>query len=78
MDKLNSISFPKQGKGGSSKKFMNIVTHLPSDLSNLQYNLAQVHAKAIINQINRLDCPYEQKLQIIKTFLSEVQRKKIG
>lgn len=76
MDKRNSISFSKREKGTSRKKPMNIVAHLPADLSDLYRNLSEVQAKAIVKQINRLDCPYEQKVQILRSFSAAVQNNK--
>ena len=76
MDKPNGISFSKRGKGASRKKPMNIVAHLPADLSDLHRSLAEVHANAIVKQINRLDCPYEQKVEILKSFSAAVQNNK--
>ena len=76
MDKLNGISFSKQGKGATKKKPMNIVAHLPADPSDLHRSLAEVHAKAIVQQINRLDCSYEQKVQILRSFSAAVQNNK--
>lgn len=55
---------------------MNIVAHLPADLSDLHRSLAEVHANAIVKQINRLDCPYEQKVEILKSFSAAVQNNK--
>ena len=76
VDKLNGISFSKRGKGASKKKPMNIVAHLPANLSDLHRSLAEVHAKAIVKQINRLDCPYEQKVEILRIFSAAVQNNK--
>lgn len=48
---------------------MNVIIHYPKsseDTQTLQKRVAMIHAQAVISYIQKLSCPKEQKLHLIK------------
>ncbi len=48
---------------------MNIIVHYPKSSENilaLQKRVAKIHAQAVISYIQKLSCPKEQKLHLLK------------
>lgn len=48
---------------------MNVTLHLPQTpqgLQNLKIQVSALYAKGVIEQIQKLSCPTEQKLDLIK------------
>ena len=56
-------------KGG---KPVTVTVYLPRDMTALQDEIAQVHAEAVISQVNRLTCPVEQKREIVQRVQEKV------
>jgi hypothetical protein len=58
---------------------MNINVHYPrkqADLQELNERIAYVHSKAILNYIEHLSCPLEQKQQILLQIMSDINNRK--
>lgn len=48
---------------------MNVIVHYPKspdDIQALQKRVAMIHAQAVISYIQKLSCPKEQKLHLLK------------
>jgi hypothetical protein len=48
---------------------MNVIVHYPKSPENiqaLQKRVAMIHAQAVISYIQKLSCPKEQKLHLLK------------
>ena len=48
---------------------MNIVVHYPKSAENiekLQKRVATIHAQAVVGYIQKLSCPKEQKIHLVK------------
>ena len=48
---------------------MNVMMHYPNNVKNmleLKKRIAEIHAQAVIQNIQSLSCPKEQKLELIK------------
>lgn len=48
---------------------MNVIIHYPKsleDIKALQKRVAMIHAQAVISYIQKLSCPKEQKLHLLK------------
>ena len=48
---------------------MNVIVHYPKsseDIQALQKRVAVIHAQAVISYIQKLSCPKEQKLHLLK------------
>ena len=52
---------------------VNLVVHFPSTEAarqELSKRVAQVHAESVITYIKRLNCPADQKLQLLNTIIA--------
>lgn len=53
---------------------MKVIVHYPKDpeaIKELEIEVSKIHSSAIVNYLQNLKCPKDQKLQIIK----ELQKK---
>lgn len=56
---------------------MNVIVHQPSGeagLEELARRVAMLHADAVIQYIERLSCPVEQKAALIDAVIAETRR----
>lgn len=56
---------------------MNVSVHLPAgpeEERELQKRVAEVHSRAILSYVERLECPFEQKKRILKRILEEAKK----
>ena len=60
------------------KTTIKLVLHFPqteSDRQELANRVAQIHADSILERIKSLDCPREQKLQLLDTIIADAKQK---
>ena len=59
-------------KGGRP---VTVTVYGPRDITALQNEMAQVHAEAVIRQVERLACPVEQKREILRRVQERVAQR---
>ncbi len=55
---------------------MNVIIHYPKspeDIQALQKRVAMIHAQAVVSYIQKLSCPKEQKLHLLKKIKESLQ-----
>ena len=55
-------------------KEINIIVHLPKDEKSKQElteNVASIHALIVTEYIKKLNCPYEQKIELIDAIIEK-------
>lgn len=64
-------------EGGES---MNVIVHLPDTKEGwelLDDRLAEFHSQFIINEINKLPCSYERKLEILEGVKKRIEEGRV-
>ncbi len=60
-------------------KDFNIIIHTPKTAegkTELEHRVAQLHAESVLKHVNKLNCPAEQKRQIIETIIRLIENEK--
>ncbi len=60
------------------KSTINLILHFPQTEAarqELARRAAQIHADSILERINALDCPQDQKLQLLDAIIEDTKQK---